>query len=206
MLFVIPQLISEEDFLYFNEETYAALLPLLDDVLCKYLSDYMSNPEANQQVVDAIDKHYHSIIESYTLPAKLEEMGVFSLVATITPQAVVNLDIDRNEVIEKLSFLDKHCAKTISSVQPRTAANYHIFEQELEKVAMRKPFVNENPNMLQMVKSNSFIFYMSHEKLRKTGMGLVNSRRRSWIVSLRGAEFLNYCESKNIPVNVRRLF
>lgn len=206
MLFVIPQLLSEEDFSYFDEDTYNALLPLLDDVLCKYLADYMKNPEANPDVVETIDHYYHGIIESYTLPAKLEEMGVFSLVATITPQAVVNLDIDRNDVIQKLSFLDKHCTKTISSVQPRTAADFHLFEKELAKVAMRKPYANANPNMLRMIQSNSFIFYMSHEKTRKTGMGLVNSRRRSWLVSLRGAEFLNYCENKNIPVNVRRMF
>lgn len=208
MIEIIPGVLYDSDFRFFDEQTYSAMYYVLDDVLCNHLATYTENPNADAAIVENINKYYGKIIQSYQLPRKLKEMGILDLVYNLTPQSLLNLDIDIDNVIEKIGYLYDKSKDIVVTYGVRKREHYDNLCAALTAVARRKRDAGcyDNPEMLKAVTDNSFLFYTAHERLRSTGLSAINDRRRSWLVSLRGAQFLKYCNEHNIPTNERRAF
>lgn len=206
---IIPGLLTDKEFAYFKPEDYAALGKLLNDVLASYLRAYVDNPKADSYVADCIQQFLGSLIESLTFHNILLEKGIIDLVAYITPEALIGENIDTKDAYEKLKFLEDNITKLRMSIPVRKREDWEDFRQCMIIVVsrMRDAGVSpSHPDLISLLDSNKFIFYKPNERPHSTKSGIISSKRRQWTMCLRGIEFLNHCNEKNIPVLSRRVF
>lgn len=207
---IFPGLLGETEFRMFTETDYACLHSVLDDTLAKYILDYMCSENADQEIVGSIQKNIGKIVESMTFHLQMRDKGIIDLLKGLSPESIVSLDADSaKDVREKLTFLEDNVDKVRLNIQPRSKKSWEDFYSAMQALHIRMLQSGIRPtydDMLERLKSNSFIFYVPGDKGHSTGMGLINSRRNQWTICLRGLEYKDYCDSKNINYLERRVF
>lgn len=206
---VFPSLIGEKEFSYFSPADYMSLRGVLNDALAKDIRDYMSNPLANPAVVENINKHLGSVIDSLTMHFVLSENGTLDLVRGLVPETLPSSNADLDKLIEQLSFLEQNESKLMSTIPGRKRADYDRFLSSIEDVLIRMAQVKDEPtypDILERIEANSFVFYTPNEKAHSTGSQAISLRKRQWMTVLRGAQFMKRCNEENIPYPERRKF
>lgn len=207
---VFPGLIGEKEFSYFTPGDYLALRGVLNDVLAKDLSDYMSNPAANQAVVMEMQKNIGSAIESLTMHFTMSENGTFDLVRSLVPETLpTSNEVDVDELIAKLTFLEQNAPKLMTSIPGRKRIDYDTFLGMLHRVCHRMEEAGEDttyPDIVGRVEANSFVFYSPNEKPHQTGSQIISLRKRQWQTTLRGAQYMKRCNEEGINYLERRKF
>lgn len=206
---IFPELLGENEFKCFTEKHFEALKDVLNDVLAKCIKDYIESPDADAEVVQAIEKYLGPTIESMTMHIVMKENGVLDLVRGLVPENLPTMDIDLDELIDKLKFLEDNSPKLMTSIPKRTRDSWDMFfcsMKDLDNVMKAAGIPRTYNDFVERIKENQFVFYIPNAKATSTGSQAVNLKRRQWIISLRGAEFMKYCNAKNIPFYERRLF
>lgn len=206
---IFPELLGENEFSCFNETDYVALNDVLNDVLAKCIKNYMSNPNANKAIVDAMQTHLGPTIESMTMHFVLEEKGILDLVRSLVPENLPSMDIDLDNLIEQLSFLESNSTKLMTSIPKRSRESWETFHERMKSLRARMLTAGVTPtysDFIDRIEANKFVFYVPNAKAYSTGSQIVNMKRRQWIISLRGAEYMKYCSERNIPYVERRKF
>lgn len=206
---IIPGLITDKEFKYFEVDDYVALGKLLNDMSAKYIKSYMENPDADKRVVDYMENFLGTIIESMTFHFTLQEKGIIDLVTYITPEALVGSDINYDDAYEKLKFLEDNIDKLRMMIPIRNKDDWTAFRSRMDNLVLRMRAANDAPtypDFLDRLDVNKFVFYKPNEKSHSTRSGIISSKRRQWAMCLRGIEFIRHCESNNIPVLNRRVF
>ena len=206
---IFPALLGEAEFACFTSEDYSALKDVLNDVLAKCIRDYINNPSANADIVKTMQDNLGPTIESMTMHYVLEEKGIINLVKGLVPENLPSMNIDLDELIEQLSFLESNSTKLMTSIPKRTRDSWDTFfnRMKLLQISMSKQGVEPTyEDFVDRIAANQFVFYVPNAKAYSTGSSVVNMKRRQWIISLRGAEYMKYCNEKNIPYVERRKF
>lgn len=216
-MYVLPGILREEVVEYFDEDGFDAFRNVLDDILSSYVRQYMENPEANQSVVRLLQDKVGKTVKSLTLQKDCEERGILELVRGLTP-ASLSAGIDLQDIIDKLSYLEDNFDYITTYIPVRTSSDYSAFYQAVKMAGRRYLQYCENAGEdtgllsiaiqkeLNCMSANSFIFASAHEKTRSTNLSVLVSRKRMWVMSLRGAEFQIECAKRNIPQSIRRNF
>lgn len=206
---IIPQILTEREFSEFSWEDYRALQNVLDDTLSKYIKDYISNPEADATIVEAITTYLGPTIESLTFHYDLQERGILDLVSKLSPENLLTTNLDLNDIYAKLSYLEQNVDKLRTMIPGRTKESFNDFLEAIKGVVRRmadKGLQPTYPDVIKRIENNKFIFYVPNDKGHRTGSNVINSRRRQWTMCLRGIEFTKYCEEHNYNYFQRRAF
>lgn len=206
---VFPGLIGETEFANFIPEDYVALGYVLDDVLAKYLRDYISNSDADDEIVSNISKYIGPVIESLTFHYTLKEMGITDMISRLSPENLISANVDHKDIQEKLKFLEDNIHKLRTVIDSRSKTQFENFMSAMRALDARMRSQGITPtyyNWIDGIISNKFLFYVPNDKGHTTGTGVITSRRRQWTMCLRGLEFKEYCDAKNIPYITRRAF
>lgn len=206
---IFPNLLSETEFKLFTAETYSALKGVLDDVLCGYLREYLAQPNTDAYVVDCIQNFLGHTIETMTFHNVLKERGIVELVSKISPETILSAEMNLKDAREKLEFLYANEGKCLTHIPSRTKEAWETFYAAMENLVARALATGETlqyPDLVERVKANKFIFYIPNGKSHSTGCGVINSRRRQWLICLRGLQYMEYCDANNVSAVARRVF
>lgn len=206
---VFPELIGELEFSFFSPSDYLALRGVLNDVLANDIRKYMKDPRANPAVVDSISKYIGSTIESLTMHFIMKENGTLDLVRSLVPETLPSSNIDLDDLIGKLTFLEQNESKLMSVIPGRKRADFDVFMGAIKAVLDRMSLSGTKPtypDVLNRIKANSFVFYSPNEKSYATGSNIVSLKKRQWTTVLRGAQFMQRCNKENISYPERRKF
>lgn len=206
---VLPQILSDADFLYFDEEIYAAFSRILNDVICKYISTYMQSGQAIPEVVDAMQKYLGQKIEILSFPQVLKDKGILDYVTNLVPETLPGGDIDLDETVSKLSYLQDNIGKVTTVITQRTAEDYNSFLKSMIELTKKMNQCGKAPtygDLLRRIEANKFLFYTRNEKSRNNGLGIISSRKKKWTIALWGARYIQECDKRGIQTNSRRRF
>lgn len=206
---VFPELLGELEFKFFSPETYEALKGVLDDTLSKDIKDYMENPEADPEVVDCMEQFLGPTLTSMTMHFVLQEKGIIDLIHGLVPETLPSTKVDLDDLIEKLSFLEQNSDKLMTSIPKRNRAAWETFLNSMHGVVsrMREAGVNTTySNLIARLEANKGVFYVPNGTSHGTKCSAVSMRRRQWLLSLRGAEFMQYCNEHGVNYKDRRRF
>lgn len=206
---IFPNLIGETEFKYFDEGTYSAMKGVLDEVTAKYLLDYINNPAALPDIVSAIKGNLGHTIDELTFHIVLKERGVVELVRNLSPESLPTVSIDLDELISSLTFLENNIDKVRTTIPARTSSGYHTFVDSMSCVMTRILMSGETPtypDIMDRIKANKFLFYTTGEKDHSTGVGILSSKRRQWVVALNGARWMKYCNDSHVSQVERSKF
>ena len=216
-MYIFPDLLEESLIKHFNSDDFAALSTVLDDVLANYIKQYMANPAADSNVVKLLEENIGDIIKRLTFHLDLEQRGIVELVKGLTP-ASLSTGIDLHEVVEKLSYLENNFDSIITYIPVRKKNDFFHFASAMHAALMRmeKDYKEHNRVFdsiyekamigVNNLENHQFIFVAPHEKSRPNGLSPLVSRKRMWVMSLRGAEFQLECNAHSIPIHIRRNF
>lgn len=216
-MYIFPDILEENLVKYFTSDDFGSLAAVLDDILATYIKQYMNDPKANQEIVNLLNENIGDTVKRLTFHLDLEQRGVVELVRGLTP-ASLSTGIDLHEVVEKLSYLEAHFDSIITYIPVRKKDDFFHFKSAMHAALLRmevdyrernKPFdsiFTDATNGVDNIENHQFIFVAPHEKSRPNGLSPLVSRKRMWIMSLRGAEFQLECNTRNIPVHIRRNF
>lgn len=206
---IFPKLLGETEFKNFTEEDYEKLADVLDDVTANYIVKYMKEPNADADIVSAIQKNLGDKLHTLTFHIELKNSGILDLVNSLSPESLAISQIDLDELIDRLSFLEKNQDSIRSSIPGRTSAACAKFESAMHSVVTRIIVSGGTPTYPDIPKrlaANRFLFYSPGEKEHYTGVGVLNSKKRQWTLTLNGARWLKYCNDNNIPFEKRSAF
>ncbi len=206
---IIPEILGEAEFRFFNDTDFECLKDVLDDSLAKYLKTYFENPEANPEIVARIKEKIGDAVESLTMHYVLQEKGIISLLASLSPETLMNSGTDLEEIRVKLKFLEDNIDKVRVTISARPKAAYDNFKTSISGVIHRMMLEGVEttfPEVLARLDSNRFLFYVPNDKGHTTGVSIVNTKRRQWVMCLRGIEYKQYCDNNGIDYITRRYF
>lgn len=206
---IFPKLLGETEFRNFTESDYAALANVLDDVTANYIVKYMKSVGADESIVADIDKYLGQKLHALTFHIELKNSGVLDLVNGLSPESLAVSQVNLDELIERLSFLEENQDSIRSTIPGRTSRDCAAFESAVSRVVSR--IVTEGgtptyPDIPKRMAANKFLFYSPGEKEHYTGVGVLNSKKRQWTLALNGARWLKYCSDNNIPFEKRSAF
>lgn len=209
---IVKGLLSETEFRLFKAEDYYALECLLDDSLANQLLTYINSTGQDPFVLDNIKCFLLPTIESLTFPLKLHSEGYVEMISKLSPQVVVSTTQDP-EYLKKLHgqlrFLEANFDKITARTPARTRSDYDNFLRRMTNLvgrAMSEGIELTYPNLVQRIEANKFVFYSPQDKGHSTMLGNITRRRREWILCLRGLDYKEYCDTKGVPNNLRRVF
>lgn len=206
---ILPKILGEKEFKHFTKSDYAALSSVLDDVTARYLQDYCANPNADKEVVTAIEENLSGSITSLTFHLELKKRGLIDLVQGLAPESLVYADVNLDELIEKLSYLEEHQGDIKSTIPGRCKDDFRRFEAAVSGVISRiyaSGSTPTYPDIMERLSANKFLFYQTGEKEHTTGVGILNSKKRQWTLALNGAKWLKYCNERNLTHDMRSVF
>lgn len=207
---IIPGLLYDDDFKYFTEETYAALDGVLNDVVAGMLRKYLLNPEADPEVIEAMNKTITHTVKSYTLHLELEERNIFELLRTLQPETILQTDkAYRDMVLESLLYLNDNVKNVIATIPARTKVKYMAWKKALMNVNMDMQAQHVTwkvPNMLQILEANKSLFFEPREKDRYLPSNSVLNKRDKWLMALRAIQWDNYCNEHGVGLDARLNF
>lgn len=206
---IFPKLLSDKDFMYFTEGDYYALGKVLDEVTASYLLGYINHESADSKVKEDIQTYLGTTISSLTFHVKLKESGLVDLVRNLSPESLAVTDVDLDNLIDRLSFLEENVDKIRTIIPARNAKDYQEFYACMSGVVARMALEGNcptYPDVLERIKANKFLFYTTGEKDHPTGVGIINSKRRQWTIALNGARWLKYCKENGVDTVARRKF
>ena len=206
---VIPELIEEAIFAEFTPADFENLSKVMSETLAQEMRDYINNPAADSYVVDKIQTFLGDTINVFVLDSIMEERGIYALVNSLVPQNLSSSNVDLDNLIKELSFLEENAAKLMLKLPTRSKADWEKFYRSLSDTIARlkaKGVKLERENTLSIVDANRFVFYIPNAKGVFTNAGVVSSKKRQWVLSLRGAQYIKYCNEHNIPYLNRRSF
>lgn len=207
---IIPGLLYDDDFKYFTEETYAALDGVLNDVVAGMLRKYLLNPEADPEVIEAMNKTITPTVKSYTLHLELEERNIFELLRTLQPETILQTDkAYRDMVLESLLYLNDNVKNVIATIPARTKVKYMAWKKALMNVNMDMQAQHVTwkvPNMLQILEANKSLFFEPREKDRYLPSNSVLNKRDKWLMALRAIQWDNYCNEHGVGLDARLNF
>lgn len=206
---IFPKLLGEAEFRNFTESDYAALAAVLDDVTANYICQYRDNPDADQTIVKDINQYLGEILRSLTFHLELKNSGVIELVQSLAPESLPYSQDNLDELIERLSYLEKNQNNIRATIPHRTSSDCAKFGSAIFGVVSRmlqQGITPTYPDIPRRFEANKFLFYQSGEKDHSTGVGILNSKKRQWVLALNGARWLKYCAENNIPYESRSAF
>lgn len=206
---VLPGLLGDKEFSYFTPTDYMALKGVLNDTLASHIKDYTNSPMANPSVVSSIQQFLGPTIESLTFHEVLIERGIPELIQSTMPQHLATSGIDLDELLDKLTFLEENEDKLLTTIPARSKEDWKTFLSAMSKVESRMRSSGDKPTYTEWIKrieANSRVFYAPREKERETGNRVFSTRKRQWMTTLRGAQYIKRCEEENIPYHERRKF
>lgn len=206
---ILPNILGENEFMFFDEADYICFSGVLDDSLAKLITSYMNNPEAKPEIVAAIKDNLGPVLESLTFHFTLSEMGILDLISHLSPQTLISSNADFDTIKEKLTFLETNVDKLRVNIQARPKSAYESFTSMLARVLAKQKAAGVEPtypDILSRVQGNKFAFYVPNAKGHPTGTAIVNAKRIPWTICLRGLEYKEYCDNNNINYITRRLF
>lgn len=206
---IFPKLLGETEFKNFTEEDYVKLADVLDDVTSGYIVKYIRDPNADPVLVEEINKNLGDKLHLLTFHIELKNSGILELVNGLSPESLAMSQVDLDELIERLSFLEKNQDSIRSSIPGRTSAACARFESAISMVIHRILMNGGTPTYPDIPKrlaANRFLFYSPGEKEHYTGVGILNSKKRQWTLTLNGARWLKYCNDNNVPYEKRSAF
>lgn len=209
MLDVIPMLITENEFRFFEEKDFKALENVLDDIIAEYLANYLENPKADPAVRSTLERYLGDVIRSFTLHITLRNRGILKLLATIAPETLLQSNLDLNEVYTQLKFLEDNLPKLRATIPNRTMSDYSSWITTLHAVSARMQAAGvplHYSDMFERMKSNQFLFYKSNDKGHSTYCNIVTTRRNQWEMCLRGIEFVRHCNANGVAIDRRLCF
>lgn len=207
---IIPGLLYDDDFKFFNEETYCALDGVLNDVLAGMIRKYVKNPNADPEVLEAMEKTIMHTVRSYTLHLELEERNIFELLKNLQPEVILQTDPSyRAQVLESLLYLNDNVKNVIATIPARTKVKYENWKKALLSVqeAMRAQGVTwKVPNLFQIMEANKSLFFEPREKDRYLPSNSVLNKRDKWLLALRAIQWDNYCNEHGVGIDQRLSF
>lgn len=206
---VLPELLEEKVFAEFTAADYETFARVINDSIAQDLKDYLKKPEADPFVVDNINNFLGSIIESFTLHFVIKERGILDLVQGLVPEQLAGSTVNLDDLIEKLSFVEQNSPKLMMKMPTRSHDDWDAFYSMIKNVCGRlaaKGVTLDRPDTVDIIQANKFVFYVPNAKAVSTGTGVISGKHNQWIISLRGAEYIRYCNENNIPYLKRRAF
>lgn len=206
---IIPGILTDKEFKYFKESTYAALAAVSADILSNALNAYIDSPEADSDVVESLQEYMGSLLERYRLNKRVLDEDTISYIDSLVPETMASQDVDYTQIVEKLQFLEDSYTNLVISVAPRNRRLFDNFLKEILDVLIcmhNKGVSPAYPDIMDRIKGNQFLFYSPNEKTRVTKVSRVVSARRRWTLTLNGAKYLLYCQEHGIGLQERRRF
>lgn len=206
---IIPGILGEAEFAYFNENDYGNLRGVLNTALAGHLKSYLNTPNANPKVVADINKYLGDEIVGLTMHKVMQEKGITDMVTSLSPETLLTVIEEKPEIREQLTYLAENFDKLRVTIKPATKADYERFESSVLSVLQRMSadgIVPTFPDIRLRLDANKFIFYKSNGKLQSTGVGILNAKHQQWRLCLNGLLFKEYCDEKNINYVARRVF
>lgn len=207
---IIPGLLYDDDFKYFDDTTYAALDGVMNDIIAKMIKAYIDNPNAEPEIVEAINAHVGKSVISYTLHLEFEKRKIFDLLKTIQPDTLVQTDAAYKEkVLNDLEFVYNNVDNIVTVIPARTRKQLTEWRSALSMVGMRMSAAGTNwkvPDMFYRLEANSDLFYSAREKDRNLPTNSIISLRDKWMMALRAIQWDNYCNSKGVAFDKRTAF
>lgn len=207
---VFPDLVGENEFLFFDDETYKALENVMDDLVASYLKTYCANPDANPVIVNAINEHLSSKIKSLTFHLDLQERGIVDLISKLSPESILTLDpMEIEDIKKQLTYLNDNISYLMPNIPGCSKQDWANFLDAFTKAIARQSTAGVRPtypNPVQRLVANKFVFYVPNSKGHSTRTGIINSKRRQWTMCLHGIRYNEYCEANHIDPAVRRAF
>lgn len=207
---IIPGLLYDDDFKFFNEETYAALDGVLNDVLAGMIRKYLNNPDADPEVIEAMSKTITPTVKSYTLHLELEERNIFELLNNLQPESILQTDASyKASVLESLLYLNDNVKNVIATIPARTRVKYDLWRKALFNVQdiMRREGASwKVPNMMSIMEANKSLFFEPREKDRYLPSNSVLNKKDKWLMALRALQWDNYCMQHGVGMESRLLF
>lgn len=207
---IIPGLLYDDDFKFFNEETYAALDGVLNDVLAGMIRKYLNNPDADPEVIEAMSKTITPTVKSYTLHLELEERNIFELLNNLQPESILQTDASyKASVLESLLYLNDNVKNVIATIPARTRVKYDLWRKALFNVQdiMRREGASwKVPNMMSIMEANKSLFFEPREKDRYLPSNSVLNKKDKWLMALRALQWDNYCMQHGVGMESRLSF
>lgn len=207
---IIPGLLYDDDFKFFNEETYAALDGVLNDVLAGMIRKYLNNPDADPEVIEAMSKTITPTVKSYTLHLELEERNIFELLNNLQPESIFQTDASyKASVLESLLYLNDNVKNVIATIPARTRVKYDLWRKALFNVQdiMRREGASwKVPNMMSIMEANKSLFFEPREKDRYLPSNSVLNKKDKWLMALRALQWDNYCMQHGVGMESRLSF
>lgn len=201
---IIPGLLYDDDFKYFDENTYKALQGVMNDVIAKMIKAYIDNPAADQELVSVIKDMIGDSVVSYTLHLEFENRKIFDLLKTLQPDTIQQTDAEYKAlVLEKLEYVYDNVDRIITVIPARSNAAFNNWKNELTKVAQRMAQVGafwKVPDMFKRLQVNSELFYSAREKDRNLPTSMILSKKDRWLLALRAVQWDNYCNTHSVPM------
>ncbi len=206
---IIPGLLTETEFRFFDSDTYEALTAVASDIVCDQINQYIDSPDADSAIVDALEAHMGDILSRFRLNKRIIDEKVIDYIDSLVPETLAQQDVDYQQIIDKLQFLEDNYTSIVINVTPSKKQDYENFVSAIFKVtcSMRSQGVNTTyPDLVSAIEDNKFIFYTPGQKTRTTKVNRVLSTRRKWTMALNGSRYLLYCQEHDIDAAERRRF
>lgn len=206
---VLEGLLSEVEFRLFNAGDYLALRDVLDGNIAEQLQRYLDKEGQDPLVVDSIKSFLGPDIEAMTLPKKLRDEGYVELISRMSPQVLIQAYQDPEyikDVHRKLRFLEANYNRVASTYPERTMEKYQAFLNHMSIMLCRATEPLTYPDLIARIENNRYMFYAPRGAVQSTYLAPIMKRRRIWLQCLRGLDYKEYCDSRGISFEQRRLF
>lgn len=205
---IIEAILSEEEVIDMPSECLQAFVGVFNVQMKKVLLDYMMNPESNKEVVEKLDESVGADVKKSTFHMLVKDKRVGALLRdgsiTRLAQMAYNNEINLQELIDQLEWLEKNNDKLQMTVQARTKDAYALATKEIAKF-MQNPNARHTHKLdkLLLIYKDS-LFCPKFEKATATGMRGLILNKDTRTLQKKYAEYLQLCIVNNISQSISK--
>lgn len=198
---IIPCLISDADIQYMPDSLLIALSKVFDDILASKFKTYMSDPKADQAVVDRIETLIGDSIRSQTFHETVINNGTRDIIANLAIETLAYAKQDYGLLIETLQWAKDNRRFMRATIDPRSSSSYQTLEREAcayDKLVFSNNYPVVYDNLCERIKANKKLFYSPNEKQKGTRITAVMRKAQECDIALLGAQYLQYCDTNSV--------
>lgn len=196
---IIAGMLSDVDMQYMSDSLICAFGDVLNELLAKRFKTYMTNPQANEEVVSRLNNLIGVNIKILTFSDELVNNGVRDTVIGLKLDTLAYQPCDYGFLHETLEYVLENSRYMRAVLSARSKESYDNLIAEAGKFdAESANKILVYPKLKQRIMANKKIFYNPHERSTVTRLGCILRRLQDCTVGLRGTEYLQYCLENNV--------
>lgn len=191
---IIAGMLSDVDVKYMDDSLICAFGEVLNELLAKRFKTYVTNPQADKEVVSRLETLIGPNVKVLTFSDELVNNGIRDTVLGLKLDTLAYQPCDYKFLHETLEYVLENSKYMRAVISARSRESYEKLIAEASKFDSKNAMqALVYPKLKQRIMANKKIFYNPHERSSATRIGCILRRLQDCTIGLRGTEYLQYC-------------